>query len=113
MSDTAFAIDDDVRHHLSGWQRELLAVRRLADNTLEAYGRDLLQFLAFLSGHVGGAVSLATLRDLRAADIRAFMARRRGEEIGSRTLSRSLSALRSFFAHLEREGAVATSAFDA
>ena len=112
MSDTAFAADPEVQRQIGRWERDLRSVRRLADNTLEAYRRDLGQFLAFLSPHSGGPVTLQTLRDLRAADVRAFMATRRAESLGSRSLARSLSAQKSFFRFLEREGLVATEAFN-
>lgn len=112
MTDTAFAADDEIQRLVAGWQRDLGSVRRLADKTLEAYGRDLAQFLGFLSAHTGGAVSVATLRDLRAADIRAFMARRREDDLSSRSLARALSAIKSFFRFLEREGVAASEALN-
>ena len=34
----------------------------MSPKTLEAYQRDVLQFLAFLAEHLGGAPSLKTLR---------------------------------------------------
>lgn len=112
MVDSAFATDDFIRNQLLLWQRDLGSVRRLADKTLEAYSRDLDQFMSFLARHAGGAVSLATLKDLRGADIRAFMAQRREESLGSRSLARVLSALKSFFGFLEREGILASAALD-
>jgi integrase/recombinase XerC len=93
--------------------RELGSVKRLAPNTLEAYGRDISQFMSFLAGHMGGPISLQSLKELRAADIRAFMAQRREESLGSRSLARVLSALKSFFAFLERESILATEALNA
>jgi integrase/recombinase XerC len=112
MTDSAFATDSAIRSHLAGWRRDLGAVRRLAPKTLEAYGRDVDQFMAFLAGHTGGPVTLATLSDLRAADIRSFLAQRRGEGLSSRALARSLSAQKSFFGYLERGGVLATEAFN-
>ena len=112
MVDSAFATDEFIRNQLAAWQRELGSVRRLAANTLEAYSRDVGQFLSFLAGHTGGPVTLATLKELRGADIRAFMAQRRTESLGSRSLARVLSALKSFFRFLEREGVVATEALN-
>jgi integrase/recombinase XerC len=112
MVDSAFATDDIVRAWISAWQRELDSVRRLAPNTLEAYSRDVDQFLTFLCAHTGGPVTLATLRELRGADIRAFMAERRNETLGSRSLARVLSALKSLFRFLEREGAVTSEALN-
>lgn len=87
-------------------------MRRLADKTLDAYGRDVDQFLSFLAGHAGGPVTLTTLKELRGADIRAFMAQRRSETLGSRSLARVLSALKSFFRFLEREGVVRSEALN-
>src|SRR6218665_2478594 len=112
MVDSAFATDEFIRAQIGAWQRELGSVRRLAENTLEAYGRDLDQFLQFLAGHTGGAVSLTSLKELRGADIRAFMAQRRNESLGSRSLARVLSALKSFFRFLEREGVMTTEALN-
>jgi integrase/recombinase XerC len=113
MVDSALATDEFVRAQLTAWQRELGSVRRLATNTLDAYGRDVDQFLGFLAGHAGGPVTLQTLKELRGADIRAFMAQRRTESLGSRSLARVLSALKSFFRFLEREGVLATEALNA
>ena len=112
MTDSAFATDEFVRAGIDAWLRELGSVRRLAPQTLEAYGRDLGQFMGFLAGHMGGPVTLDSLKELRGADIRAFMARRRSESLGSRSLARVLSALKSFFGFLEREGTLASDALN-
>lgn len=112
MTDIAFAIDAEMQRHVAGWLRDLGAVRRLAENTSAAYQRDLGQFLRFLSGHSGGEVTVAVLKELRAADFRAFMASRRKQDVGSRSLARSLSALKSFFGYLEREGVVGNEALN-
>lgn len=112
MAGTQFIVDDALSRLIAGWQRDLGAVRRLAANTLEAYERDLGQFVNFLAMHTGGTVTLETLGELRAADVRAFMAKRRDEDLSSRSLGRSLSAIKSFFRFLEREGAVSTEAFN-
>lgn len=112
MTDSAFATDEYIRTRIDAWLRDLGSVRRLAPRTLEAYGRDIGQFMAFLSGHMGGPVTLSALKDMRGADIRAFMAQRRSESLGSRSLARVLSALKSFFGFLEREGTLATEALN-
>ncbi len=106
----AHLTDTAVRQHVADWQRELGAVRRLAEKTQTAYLSDLGLFLAFLSAHTGGEVGLATLRELRAADIRAFLAARRNDNVGSRSLARELSAIKSFFGFLEREGILSSEA---
>ena len=103
MTEIAFHVDKKTGAAVSTWLTELGAVRRLSVNTVEAYRRDLGQFVAFMSTHTGGAVSLKTLNGLRAADIRAFMAARRTQKVSSRSLARALSALKNFFAYLERQ----------
>jgi integrase/recombinase XerC len=113
MTDIAFLVDELLKRHIANWQRDLGAVRRLAALTLEAYQRDLSQFLAFMAHHTGGPVSTATLAELRAADFRAFLASRREDGLESRSLARALSAIKSFFRFLEREGIVAGEALSA
>ncbi len=86
------------------WLDHLDSERHLAEKTREAYGRDLKQFLAFLAAHLGRAADLAALARLTPRDFRAFLAERRRQGVSSRSLARSLSALRVFFAFLERRG---------
>ena len=54
--------------------------------------------------HLGGAPSLKDLAALKPADVRAFMAARRAEGIGSRSLMRTLAGVRGFARYLERNG---------
>lgn len=107
MADIAFRTDKKTQSHIAAWRLELSAIRRLAPKTLEAYSRDIAQFIAFMSDHTGGPINLKTLQTLRTSDIRAFMAFRRSNDVSSRSLARTLSALKSFFNFLERQGLVA------
>jgi integrase/recombinase XerC len=58
----------------------------------------------FLGEHWGASVTLSRFAAIEATDIRAFMAMRRADDIGGRSLARSLAGLRSFGRFLEREG---------
>ena len=62
------------------------------------------QFLGFLAEHLGGAPSLKELAALAPADVRAFLAARRAQGIGSRSLMRTLAGVRGFARFLERSG---------
>jgi integrase/recombinase XerC len=95
-----------VLHHVSGWLTYLGGERRYAENTLEAYERDVRQFLTFLNSRTQTKVSLECLNTLTTSDFRAFLSARRDDGTGSRSLSRTLSALRSLFRYLERTGAL-------
>ena len=103
----------DLAERVAGWLAHLRNERRLAAHTLEAYGRDVRQFLAFLTERFEAPPAVADFVGLVPGDLRAFLARRRSEEIDGRSLQRALSALRSLARHLEREGDGAASAFGA
>jgi integrase/recombinase XerC len=93
-----------VAAEIEAWLSHLGAERRLSAKTLEAYRRDVLQFLQFLAEHLGGAPSLKELAALKTADVRAFLAARRARNIGSRSLMRALAGMRAFGRFLERNG---------
>ena len=96
--------DASIALQMTHWLSHLRAERRLSPKTLEAYARDVRQFIEFLGGHWGTQVSLARFATLEAVDVRAFMAMRRAGDIGGRSLMRALAGLRSFGRFLEREG---------
>src|ERR1700686_4881024 len=88
--------DSTVTLEMTHWLAHLRSERRLSPKPLEAYARDVRQCLAFLAGHWGARVTLTRFAALEASDVRAFMAMRRADEIGSRSLMRALAGLRSF-----------------
>ncbi len=97
--------DADVSLQMTRWLSHLRAERRLSPKTLEAYARDVRQFLRhFCAEHWGALVSPPRFAKLETSDVRAFMAARRGDDIGGRSLMRALAGLRSFGRFLEREG---------
>ena len=95
------------------WLQHLAAERRLSPKTLEAYGRDFGQFLAFLVGHLGSSPCLSDIAALKPVDLRGFLGSRRREGVGNRTLMRQLAALRSFARFGERSGKLPAAAFSA
>ena len=94
----------DVAAEVVRWLSHLGAERRMSPKTVEAYERDVRQFLGFLTGHTGEPVTLQALAAIEPRDVRAFMASRRADGIGSRSLMRSLAGARSFARFLERNG---------
>jgi integrase/recombinase XerC len=94
----------DLQAARQNWLKMLANERRLSPETVEAYERDTRQFLQFLTGHCGGPPGLGDIADLRSADLRAFLAARRNNGAGARTLGRGLAGVRSFLRFLERRG---------
>jgi integrase/recombinase XerC len=104
MSEDLSFASADVATELRRWLSHLAAERRMSPKTVEAYERDVRQFLGFLTEHTGGQPTLKSLAAIEPRDVRAFMSSRRAGGIGSRSLMRSLAGARSFARFLERNG---------
>ncbi len=94
----------DLAEAFRAFLQHLRVEKQFAANTLDAYERDIRQLIAFLFARQARPVTLAHLNCLGPQDMRAFMAARRAEGTCSRSLSRALSAMRSFCHFLERAG---------
>lgn len=94
----------DLRQAIEDWQAWLRHEKRYSPHTVEAYRRDLIGFLAFLSGHLGKAPALAELSALTPRDFRAWMAARAMRGLERSSTARALSVLRGFFRWAERRG---------
>lgn len=95
---------------LDRWRRWLADERRLSPHTLDGYGRDVSAFLAFLTGHAGHLPGLDDLAALQPADIRSYLASRHGK-LAKTSQARGLSALKSLFRFLDRQGLVHNAVF--
>jgi integrase/recombinase XerC len=103
----------DLSASVGAWLRHLGLERRLSPHSLDGYGRDVRQFLSFLSERFEAPPTIADFIGLAPADLRAFLARRRADGIEGRSLMRALASLRSLARFLERDGAGRASAFQA
>ena len=92
---TSLPVDDFLSH--------LAVERRVSSHTLDAYRRDL----AALSGWV--EEQGVDLVDVRAEQLRAFVAAEHRRGLSAKSLQRRLSACRSFYAWLLRHGRIAAS----
>jgi integrase/recombinase XerC len=90
-----------------GW---LADERRASPLTVREYGRDLRDFLGFLTRHLGGEPDLAALSAISQADVRGWLAEQAGRGQGNATRARHLSALRTFYRYLARRHGAANPA---
>src|SRR5262245_45078049 len=103
FDDGTLSLSEDLRAGAEAWLTHLQHERGCTPNTLQAYARDLRQFLVWLEAELGHAPCLADLARLDAKRCRAFMAARRRSGFAGRSLARTMSALRAFFRWLEAE----------
>ncbi len=94
-------LGDDLVAAAQDWLLYMEHERAASANTINAYERDLRQFLDFLSEYLQRPACVADLNRLDIKVFRSFMASRRSTGAVSRSLSRTMSALRSFFTWLE------------
>jgi len=110
LDDGTLPAADDARAAASAWFAHMAYEQGRADKTLEAYARDLRQFLDWFAGELGRPPALADLAASDAKCFRGFMAARRRAGLASRSLARSMSGLRAFFRWLEAEDAASNRA---
>jgi integrase/recombinase XerC len=94
-----------MRASAAAFLRHLERERNASPNTIRAYGEDLAQFTAFLSGELG--------REPRPEDadhlaIRGFLAGLHRRGLSKASAARKLAGLRTFFRYLCREGRLTT-----
>jgi integrase/recombinase XerC len=93
------------RDALQDWLLGQSALQNASDATIQAYGGDVTEFLAFMTEHHGAPQGLGAIAKITVSDMRAWMARTRAGGLSPRSLARKLSAVKSFYRWLaEREG---------
>jgi integrase/recombinase XerC len=92
---------DDLARAAAGWLDHLTHERGYTPATLSSYERDLRQFLGFLKHDLGHTPCLGDLARLDVKAVRRFLSARRKQGATSRSLSRTISALRTFYRWLE------------
>ncbi|WP_374655230.1 tyrosine recombinase XerC [Dongia sp.] len=91
---------------LKDWLSYLAQERRAAALTVEAYQRDVGDFLRFLSFYDGDAPNVARLGALSRSDIRAWLSARKERGLIAASNARALSAVKSLARRLVRDGRI-------
>ncbi|HSS65074.1 MAG TPA: tyrosine recombinase XerC [Gammaproteobacteria bacterium] len=90
---------NDLDRWLGRFNGHLSGERNLSKRTCQSYRRDLIRFGEFLTQQAGAGIDAVD-----AGHVRAYVAWRHRRGVSGRTIQRELSALRTFFAYLLREG---------
>ncbi len=92
---------------LAAFDRHLADERGVSRHTRAAYAADLARFAEFLSSVFWNRpVEKIAAADVDALTVRSYLAHLRAGALGKASIGRHLSALRTFFAFLKREGRV-------
>ena len=87
-----------MNHYLDHYLNYLAVERGLANNTLDAYGRDLARYLDYLESQ-----KIEALENISAAVVLRFLSHLKNAGLSPRSRARALAALRTFHKFLVRE----------
>jgi len=88
--------DHPARELAARWAGHLQHDRRRSAHTVRAYVATAHRLIDFLGKYRGEEVGASDLLGISAADLRAFLASRRGEGLGASSAARELSGVRAF-----------------
>ncbi len=89
--------NNSVKNYLS----ELSGVKRLSENTLVAYEKDLSQFIDFLAKK-----NIFCYKDVLERNVRLFIVELNDQELSRTSISRKLSVLRGYFKFLQQNNLI-------
>jgi integrase/recombinase XerC len=90
-----------MKQAIESYLEYLVSVKNSSPHTISNYGKDLSQFVAFLTPP---GTSLPALSEINHGIIREFVAHLHGQGLEKTSIARKLAALRSFFKYCVREG---------
>lgn len=98
---------DDLRRAVEDFRRHLEEEKAVSSYTRKSYMTDLQQFVDFMErpGTAGGT-GVESLTMIEPSDVRGFLVHLYQKKVRKSSMSRKVSALRSFFRFLVREGKI-------
>ncbi|HXS49984.1 MAG TPA: tyrosine-type recombinase/integrase [Sphingomicrobium sp.] len=105
MADSPAGLTHPAQALAAQWASYLQHDRRRSAHTVRAYVATAHRLIQFLGRYRGEEIAAPGLLDLSAADLRAFLADRRGEGLGASSAARELSGVRAFLSYAaEQQG---------
>jgi len=91
---------DSTRTIIRAFSAYLRDDRRRSQHTVRAYVTTAERFCEFLMEHIGSGVGAEEIKAVKQADIRSYLAYRRGDGLTNNSAARELSALRAFLKYV-------------
>ena len=97
-----FTADAQILELIHRWQDWLTGTKRYSLHTLDAYMRDLSEFISFTAQQLGHTLTLSDFQNLTVRNFRSFLAHRTHQHLEKSSIARELSSLKNFFKWLNK-----------
>jgi integrase/recombinase XerC len=91
---------------VEGFLQYLRAEKNCSEHTLQNYSKDILQFMDFIEKQ-----QIDDFLEVTYLNVRTYLAKLNEQQYAKRSVARKLSAMRSFYLHLLREGVLKVNPF--
>lgn len=96
----------NINNMLADWLSELIIQRKYSEKTIDAYKRDVNNFLSFASNHYNNIITVGILRSMKVQDFRSWLSYRISHKKSARYNARAISSVKSFFNFLAKRNLV-------
>lgn len=98
-----YLADEKLSLTINRWQGWLKNERRYSVHTLDAYFRDLADFIEFFGKLKDRDLTLKDIESFDVRDFRSFISHRASRHLNKATLARNISTIKNFYRWLDRE----------
>ena len=88
---------------INEWRDWITNEKRLSNNTILSYVRDLRSFVSFMSSHYGIQMEFKDLKKISEDDLTGWFFQRIKNNLSQRSNARALSSIKSFFTFLSKK----------
>ena len=88
---------------INEWRDWITNEKRLSNNTISSYVRDLRSFVSFINSHYGNQMEFKDLKKINEDDLTAWFFQRIKNNLSQRSNARALSSIKSFFIFLTKK----------
>ena len=94
---------------INEWRDWITNEKRLSNNTILSYVRDLRSFVSFMSSHYGIQMEFKDLKKINEEDLTGWFFQRIKNNLSQRSNARALSSIKSFFTFLSKKRLIKSS----